>query len=93
MKLVFPASLRQFIDQTGTVYLPDATGMLDIGSANPIPFYNAGFIALPDNTVTTATRPTTGVSPGLMFFDLTLNRPIWRNLSNNGWIFWNGAAA
>lgn len=93
MKLVFPSTLGSFIDATGTVYQPDATGMLDIGSADPIPFYNAGFIALPDNTGTTGNRPTVGVSPGLMFFDTTLGKPIWRNAANNGWITADGLSA
>lgn len=92
MKLIFPATLGQYIDATGTVYLPDATGMLDIGTALADPFLAAGFMALPENAGATASRPTTGFSPGLMFFDTTLNKPIWRNAANTGWIDATGAS-
>lgn len=92
MKLIFPTGLHQFIDASGNTYLPDQNGMLDIGTALADPFIAAGFVALPDNAVTTANRPTIGVAPGLMLFDLTLNRPIWRNGANNGWSDHTGAA-
>lgn len=42
---------------------------------------------------TTADRPTTQLSPGQMYFDTTLNRPIWRNAANNGWVKADGTAA
>lgn len=35
---------------------------------------------------TTSERPTTNLQCGLMFFDRTLNKPIWRNKDNNGWV-------
>ncbi len=92
MKLIFPPGLQEFIDATGTVYLPDATGVLDIGTALADPFIAAGFVALPDRAGSTANRPTIGVAPGLMFFDVTLNRPIWRNAANSGWADHTGAA-
>jgi paraquat-inducible protein B len=38
------------------------------------------------NNGTTANRPTTGTYAGMPFFDTTLNKPIWRNSSNNGWV-------
>jgi len=39
-----------------------------------------------------ATRPTTGTYIGQPFFDTTLNKPIWRNKDNNGWVDATGAA-
>lgn len=36
--------------------------------------------------VTTATRPNAFSNPGLTVFDSTLNKPIWRNPANNGWV-------
>ena len=35
---------------------------------------------------TTSERPTTNLQCGMMFFDTTLNKPIWRNKDNNGWV-------
>lgn len=42
----------------------------------------AGFIL---KYVTTATRPTSGVAPGMMLFDETTNSPIIRNAANTAW--------
>lgn len=42
---------------------------------------------------TTAQRPTSGTSPGFTYFDTTLNKPIWRNSSNTGWVDATGSAA
>ena len=39
---------------------------------------------------TTAERPTSCIV-GQMYFDIDLNRPIWRNSNNNGWVDSNGA--
>jgi hypothetical protein len=35
---------------------------------------------------TTAGRPTTGLVPGLSYFDTTLGIPIWRNGANTAWV-------
>jgi hypothetical protein len=35
---------------------------------------------------TTAARPTTQLVAGLMVYDTTLNKPIWRNAANDGWV-------
>lgn len=34
----------------------------------------------------TSERPTTNLQCGMIFFDTTLNKPIWRNKDNNGWV-------
>ncbi|MDQ0154901.1 hypothetical protein [Robertmurraya andreesenii] len=39
----------------------------------------------------TNNRPTTGTETGQMFFDATLNKPIWRNKTNDGWVDATGA--
>lgn len=41
---------------------------------------------------TTAKRPTAGLVPGEMVFDSTLNKPIWRNAANSGWVDATGTA-
>jgi hypothetical protein len=35
-------------------------------------------------------RPTTNLEPGMMWFDATLNKPIWVNKDGNGWVDANG---
>jgi hypothetical protein len=40
---------------------------------------------------TTVQRPTTGIDAGFTYFDTTLNKPIWRNASNDGWVDATGA--
>lgn len=42
-------------------------------------------------TSTTAARPTVGLVAGLEHFDTTLNKPIWRDSVNSGWIDATGA--
>lgn len=56
---------------------PDATGKVNV------PLITSG---------ATAQRPTTGTYIGQPFFDTTLNKPIWRNKDNNGWVDATGAA-
>ncbi|WP_368286133.1 hypothetical protein AB3M40_14580 [Klebsiella variicola] len=33
-----------------------------------------------------ANRPFSTAFPGMEYFDTTLNKPIWRNAANNGWV-------
>jgi len=40
---------------------------------------------------TTAQRPSTGTAIGQYFFDTTLNKPLYRNAANNGWVDGTGA--
>ncbi|SVJ39759.1 Uncharacterised protein [Klebsiella pneumoniae] len=37
-------------------------------------------------TGTSANRPFSTAFPGMEYFDTTLNKPIWRNAANNGWV-------
>lgn len=41
---------------------------------------------------TTANRPFSTAFPGMEYFDTTLNKPIWRNAANNGWVDATGTA-
>jgi len=38
------------------------------------------------NKGTTAERPTIDLETGFIYFDTTLNKPIFRNAANNGWV-------
>lgn len=40
---------------------------------------------------TTATRPTANLQAGQFYMDTTLNKPIWRNSTNTGWVDATGA--
>ena len=35
---------------------------------------------------TTSERPNAAATSGMQYFDTTLNKPIWRNAANNGWV-------
>lgn len=74
----------------GTLY-PKGDGELSLGTlANKFKNgYFAGFLTT--GSYTTANRPTDStLQPGACIFDRTLNKPIWRNAANNGWVDGNG---
>lgn len=41
---------------------------------------------------TTASRPNSAAVAGMQYFDTTLNKPIWRNATNSGWVDATGTA-
>jgi hypothetical protein len=41
---------------------------------------------------TTASRPSSTAVAGMQYFDTTLNKPIWRNAGNSGWVDATGTA-
>jgi hypothetical protein len=41
---------------------------------------------------TTANRPFSTAFSGMQYFDTTLNKPIWRNAANTGWVDATGTA-
>ncbi|MCE0438247.1 hypothetical protein LVW23_22415 [Klebsiella pneumoniae] len=41
---------------------------------------------------TTANRPSSAAVAGMQYFDTTLNKPIWRNAANTGWVDATGAS-
>jgi hypothetical protein len=41
---------------------------------------------------TTSERPNAAATSGMQYFDTTLNKPIWRNAANNGWVDATGTA-
>ena len=51
----------------------------------------AGFQYPANASGSTAQRPTTNVYAGLMFFDTTLGKPVFRNGANSGWVDATGA--
>lgn len=49
------------------------------------------YVGRPIAKGTTAERPNSYSTVGLQYFDTTINRPIWRNAANTGWIDATGA--
>ncbi|AEW47022.1 hypothetical protein BCP78_0015 [Bacillus phage BCP78] len=80
--------------------LPDANGNVTITIPSTTGFVKKVNNVLPDAngavtinlfpSGTTAQRPTTTVV-GQYFFDTTLNKPLYRNAANNGWVDGTGA--
>jgi hypothetical protein len=48
-------------------------------------------VASANRSGTTANRPTTQLFVGRQYFDTDLNKPIWRNAANSGWVDATGA--
>jgi hypothetical protein len=73
--------------------LPDANGQatVDTSQVTLLDLLQHGFTVAP-LVGTTAQRPTSGTYPGQPYLDTTLNKPIWRNGANTGWIDASGTA-
>jgi len=69
----------------------DGSVTVDPALTDVLALRRAGFSACTPSG-NTASRPTRG-APGLMFFDTTLGKPIWRNAAGSGWVDATGAAA
>jgi hypothetical protein len=89
--LIAPAGLNAFADSNGNKVQIDATGRVVVDPTVVVlaDFVNAGFQQAPD--VAGSIRPSV-TYPGMPYFDTNLNKPIWRNSSNAGWIDATGAA-
>ncbi|WQZ49531.1 hypothetical protein Z3_215 [Bacillus phage Z3] len=73
-----------------TIAIPSVAGM--VKNVNGVLPDGSGKVTLnlfPSGT--TAQRPTTGTVVGQYFFDTTLNKPLYRNATNNGWVDGTGA--
>lgn len=92
MKLIFPPNCNEYIDQDGVKHTPDANRSLDIGGADPSRLIALGFSPVDANVGPTNARPA-GSLPGMQYFDTTLNKPVWRNAANTGWVDATGSAA
>ncbi|MNI81440.1 hypothetical protein D3C73_1380530 [compost metagenome] len=68
----------------------DANGYVRISASTPTSDTN-GSVYNTNQSGTTAARPTVGLETGITYFDKTLNKPIWRNTANNGWVDATGA--
>lgn len=90
IKVGFPPDRVNYTDKANNLWVPDAVGECSIPDAFLQEFRDAGFIyPAPSGT---GARPTV-LRVGIMYFDTTLNRPIWVNAAGNGWVFSDGTAA
>lgn len=66
---------------------------LQVGRAYTFIKGQTAWVETTDNCVipVVATRPNTFAVPGMMVFDSVINKPIWRNAANTGWVDATGA--
>jgi hypothetical protein len=78
----------------GRIAYADGSGWNPTGQGEGIyVYYGSSWKRLGEVLVgTTAQRPTTNNYPGRQYFDTTINKPIWRNASNTGWVDATGAS-
>lgn len=86
-------STTGFVKQINNTLLPDANGKItgvvqSVNGTNP----DATGKVTVQLITSGAARPTASTYVGQPFFDTTLNKPIWRNKDNNGWVDATGAA-
>jgi hypothetical protein len=93
--LVFPAALLpsySLQDPSGLpLTLTPTNGTVTVDARLTAALLAVGFTPA-RLTGTTAARPTIALYPGLPYLDTTLNKPIWRNGGNTGWIDATGSA-
>lgn len=90
--MTVPAGTTE-IQDLGLKYKPAADGTIQVPENRVPAFQKMGCtVHVMPATSTTAKRPTTGLAPGLMVFDSTLGKPIWRNAANSGWVDATGTA-
>jgi hypothetical protein len=85
---------------TSLVTVPDgaqlpvnADGTIDAPDQYVADLVQIGYSVVADVAVDATTgRPTANLVAGMMFFDSTLGKPIWRNAANSGWVDATGAS-
>jgi hypothetical protein len=94
--LAFPAALLpsySLTDPNGLpVTLTPTNGAVTVDVRLTAALLAVGFIPA-RLTGTTAARPTIALYPGMPYLDTSLNKPIWRNGANTGWIDATGSVA
>jgi hypothetical protein len=93
IKLQAPPGMTEFVDERARSFKVAADGSVTVDPTvhDLAPFFRAGFVQQPHLSGTTATRPTATYS-GQPYYDMSIDRPIWRNAANTGWIDAAGAA-
>lgn len=77
MKLIAP-NTGTFTVEDGTAFIPTSDGTLDVSVVYAEQLITMGWQQAPDDASdTTTNRPATGLSVGLQWYDVTLQKPIW----------------
>jgi len=76
------------VHYAGVIYRPNVDGMIAVPDNVAPNMIDLAGCTRPKQVpiVTTAKRPTIGLTPGLAYFDSTLGKPIWRNAANTQWV-------
>lgn len=89
---LYPPAGATEVHHDGFLFRPNVDGCIVVPDALLQDLLGAGCTrARQVVNVTTAKRPTLGLVPGMPFFDITLNKPIWRNAANTLWVDATGA--
>jgi hypothetical protein len=75
----------------GTKYDADTNGQISVQDKHVGEIVSMGGIVA-GNVGPTAGRPPTA-GPGTLYFDTTLNKPVWRNAAATGWVDATGTGA
>ena len=95
VKFNFPPGGGQFAPAVQTsaavpnppVLAPDGNGQcnVDLNVVQEMDLLNAGFTYPVSLSGATGARPSPAY-PGMLFFDATLGKPVFRNAANSGWV-------
>jgi hypothetical protein len=93
--LVFPSTLLPsytLASPSGApLTLTPVAGLVSVDVRLTEALLSVGFAPAP-GVGTTANRPAAALYAGQFYLDTTLNKPVWRNGANTGWIDSTGAA-
>jgi len=93
-KMIAPGTGNSYALVDGTLFTPGPDGTVDVPPQYIQQMVAIGFSIINDTPVdATSGRPAGGMTAGMMFFDSTLGKPIWRNAGNTGWVLADGTAA
>ncbi len=90
MKLLVPAGTGTLQTSDGLQWVPDASGMLDIGAHDPADFLAMGCVFVSNDGGPSAARPG-APAPYQCYFDTTLGTPVWWNPALTHWVNATGA--
>lgn len=90
-KVKLPAGMTS-VQGSGGKLVPDVDGTVTVSDADAAALHRIGATVVSgEGYGPTATRPATNTMVGQEFFDTTLNKPVWRNKTNTGWVDATGA--
>lgn len=91
VKMFVGAGIARLHLADGTVATPNANGEVTVDAKHAADLIRAGF-AVEGSAGATSARPAAAPA-GTMWFDTSLNKPVWRNAAATGWVDATGASA